>query len=421
MSDRDALLSAICEQPDEDTPRLVFADYLEERDEAPRAAFIRAQVELATTPPWEPFAVRCQWRTPNLVNGAPFLTTLPKLEGSPVGWATGPFRRGFGWWLNVRMVSEWDTYVAPHFDFTPIGKVTLWNATIDDWRRVAASSCVKHLREIVFVVSPIEPLFTLRDVPAANGITDLHFTRAGGAGMPEVIEDLFRSRLGAAIRGLHFNAGNHEPLNALLAAINTGGSLDRLSFQTMELTANHLRRLFDGPTAGALTELHFRNELFSGDGLRVLADLLPPTLRDLTLINIGMRADGLEVLARSDRLTNLNRLNLSTNPLTPRAVKVLSLSHSLTSLRAIDLTNCHIGDKGVCHLTQAKWWPGLVEVNLRNNPISNAGVKHLLNAFVPPDLTALVFDAGTLGTESRAALVKKFGAAVVFVAPEPPG
>ena len=61
MSDRDAFLAAICAQPDEDTPRLVFADYLEENDEASLAAFIRAQVELARTPPWEPFAVR--WST----------------------------------------------------------------------------------------------------------------------------------------------------------------------------------------------------------------------------------------------------------------------------------------------------------------------------------------------------------------------
>ena len=45
MSDRDALLAAIRAQPDEDTPRLVFADWCDENDEPQRAAFIRAQVE----------------------------------------------------------------------------------------------------------------------------------------------------------------------------------------------------------------------------------------------------------------------------------------------------------------------------------------------------------------------------------------
>ena len=69
-------------------------------------------------------------------------------------------------------------------------------------------------------------------------------------------------------------------------------------------------------------------------------------------------------------------------------------------------------------MTQARWWHGLVEVNLRNNTISAAGVKHLLNAPVPADLTALVLDRGALGGDSRAALQRKFGDAVVLVAGE---
>lgn len=48
MSTETALLRAICADPDEDTPRLAFADYLDETGDPDRAAFIRAQVELAT-------------------------------------------------------------------------------------------------------------------------------------------------------------------------------------------------------------------------------------------------------------------------------------------------------------------------------------------------------------------------------------
>ncbi|HEY1190952.1 MAG TPA: TIGR02996 domain-containing protein [Gemmata sp.] len=422
MSDRDALLSAICAQPDEDTPRLVFADYLEEHDEAARAAFVRDQVQLARTPPWEPFAVRCRWRSPDGLNGAGFRSTLPKLDGSAVEWAAEPFRRGFGWWLKVRTVALWDALAAPLFERQPIGKLAFWNTTtLDDWRRVAASGPVRHFREVAFNASPIEPLFALRDAPGAAGITDLYFVRASGAGMPEVIEDLFRSHLGQVVRGLHFHMG-YESLDALVDALNTGGPLARLAFSSMGITGSHLRRLFDGPSASELTELHFTQELLESDGLRVLAEALPRTTRDLTLVGIGTRrTDGLEALARSDRFAGLRRLNLSSNPLTPRAVKVLALSHALGALRALDLTNCHIGDKGLRHVTQAKWWHGLVEVNLRGNSFSPAGVKHLLNAPVPPDLAALVIERHTLGPEGRAALVQKFGPAAVFVASEPPG
>jgi uncharacterized protein (TIGR02996 family) len=46
MTDRDAMLAAIRAEPDEDMPRLAFADWLDEQGDANRAAFIRAQIEV---------------------------------------------------------------------------------------------------------------------------------------------------------------------------------------------------------------------------------------------------------------------------------------------------------------------------------------------------------------------------------------
>src|SRR5262245_19590058 len=54
MADADALLRAILATPDDDAPRLVYADWLDEQGESDRAAFIRAQVELARLPADEP-------------------------------------------------------------------------------------------------------------------------------------------------------------------------------------------------------------------------------------------------------------------------------------------------------------------------------------------------------------------------------
>src|ERR1700732_3169589 len=47
MSDEAALLAAIRENPAEDTPRLVYADWLQEHDGGDRATFIRLQCEAA--------------------------------------------------------------------------------------------------------------------------------------------------------------------------------------------------------------------------------------------------------------------------------------------------------------------------------------------------------------------------------------
>lgn len=51
MTERDALLAAILSSPEDDTPRMIYADWLEERGEVERADFVRVQCELARTPP----------------------------------------------------------------------------------------------------------------------------------------------------------------------------------------------------------------------------------------------------------------------------------------------------------------------------------------------------------------------------------
>lgn len=54
MTDGNALLAAILAYPDEDTPRLMYADWLQENDQPDRAEFIRVQIELARmgVAPW---------------------------------------------------------------------------------------------------------------------------------------------------------------------------------------------------------------------------------------------------------------------------------------------------------------------------------------------------------------------------------
>jgi uncharacterized protein (TIGR02996 family) len=50
VNDHDALLAAVIADPDEDTPRLMMADWFDENDQPERAEFVRVQVELARTP-----------------------------------------------------------------------------------------------------------------------------------------------------------------------------------------------------------------------------------------------------------------------------------------------------------------------------------------------------------------------------------
>lgn len=51
MTDREALLAAVIREPLDDTPRLVFADWLDEHGEPEQAEFIRLQIELTKPHP----------------------------------------------------------------------------------------------------------------------------------------------------------------------------------------------------------------------------------------------------------------------------------------------------------------------------------------------------------------------------------
>src|SRR5262245_4910665 len=65
--DESALLRAVIEAPEDDGPRLIYADWLEERGRHERAELIRLQVALATTPPYEPLWQELWERSDELV------------------------------------------------------------------------------------------------------------------------------------------------------------------------------------------------------------------------------------------------------------------------------------------------------------------------------------------------------------------
>src|SRR5437868_12607954 len=67
MNQADAFLEAIVAQPDDDTPRLVYADWLEERGD-PRGEFIQVQCRLARMGEGEPGFSRYQERERELLD-----------------------------------------------------------------------------------------------------------------------------------------------------------------------------------------------------------------------------------------------------------------------------------------------------------------------------------------------------------------
>ncbi len=104
MSDEAALLAAILAHPDEDTPRLMFADWLEENGQPERAEFIRIQCAPDADEAAEERAAELENR-----NRSKWLAGLPQFPG-----ARWEFRRGFPEYLDVSgklMLERYDAFV----------------------------------------------------------------------------------------------------------------------------------------------------------------------------------------------------------------------------------------------------------------------------------------------------------------------
>jgi uncharacterized protein (TIGR02996 family) len=91
MTHDQAFLQAICEAPEDDTPRLVYADWLEENGQPERAQFIRVQCERERLPPDDPAVPALLAREKKLLRGR-----RKRWQADRPAWAgVGDFHRGF--------------------------------------------------------------------------------------------------------------------------------------------------------------------------------------------------------------------------------------------------------------------------------------------------------------------------------------
>ena len=98
LSQHEAFLRAIFDAPDDDTPRLVYADFLQENGEEEHAELIRVQCELARLPSYEvdPGPEYTERRFHLLTRQA----VLLKKESTPEYWNRGFQNPGYHVWCD---------------------------------------------------------------------------------------------------------------------------------------------------------------------------------------------------------------------------------------------------------------------------------------------------------------------------------
>ncbi len=413
-SSHDALYRAICAHPDEDTPRLAFADLIEENGEGRRAGFIRTQVALARLPTYDPTWVNARQHDPDAVTGWLMTQSLPRVP-SGCSWHRFEFRRGFPWKVGVLSLAALLESGDAVFDAAPIQAIDLDQrdrpslAALADWPHLA------RLHRLAFSTGWFDASDIARfaQSPHAKNITELEFEFESLA--PEGLTALAASPLFGRLKALELSANAFPPALLIdsLGAVRRGSALSRLSLANNRVGRHDAENLFQLSALHELQSLDMSDNPLAMDGVTALAESgIVRGLRELNLHKTRPGLAGVKALTEASGLAGLRMLDLSNNALGPSAIKALAGCSGVRGLRVLNLSNNHVRDSGAADLAASGALAGLLELDLCESEIGDAGSLALADS---PHLNGLLrLDLRTrtgrgFGDTARAALVARFG------------
>lgn len=345
MGTESDLLAAVLAHPDEDTPRLACADWLDEHGDSARrdrAAFIRLQIGRANSPDAVPSPDEdADHDRLHQLASASWLPPLP-------AWATNPrFERGF------------------------VEDVT---CSQDDFI---------HRADELFAAAPIRRMpFVSTSLQTLARCPHLRRIRAFGLRLtlsPADIRALFESPHLGDVHELSVVWNNEVSEDALkaLADLPALASL-RTLYLGGELTAGGLAALAKSPHIRGLRSLVISRAGFGLDGMRALAAW--PGLRTVTHLQLDGCFNGpdpVEALTASANLGPLARLSLSGSEIEERGAAALGRCDRLRSLRELVLDGCSLDDQGLAALFGGGVFAGVRHLDLRNCSLWEKGAAVL--------------------------------------------
>jgi len=415
------LLAAICAQPDDDVPRLIYADYWEENGESDYAAFIREQVTLNRLPPWDRHRILKQWQPPNATHGSDFQHHLPDLTGTPAVWGKDPWRRGLAGFLYLPSLAMWEEVEARLWQHAPIEEIRLGASwTYDQLQRWAASPLLTGVRSLILDCNPIEPLRAIRASPYASRLESLRFLRSSGAGLTLALEEFFQYPVSRPIKHLHFHAGDPAFVPYFLDVLASAPPLQSLTLDNFGLQSHHLQQLLSLPSLRSVESLDLsRNSL----GVATFSQLLscwPPSLQVLKLERItsgsssGERDVPVDSFSCPKTHQSLAILDLSQNSFQTMDLFHLMQHPLFEHIQSLQLRNCfRVLDRAP--LWRCCFWCELKELDLRDNwedtlvPLCRSDCKP------PASLVGVVITEAHISTRLCRRLRRKFQSTLKLV------
>ncbi|MBY0458399.1 MAG: TIGR02996 domain-containing protein [Gemmataceae bacterium] len=413
MSDEPALLAAILANPDEDTPRLAYADWLDEYADTlgrARAEFIRLQIEAAAGIATPQRRKRVETRCAELESThgekwfAPVWRAVTHFDAG--GWSVKPgFRRGFVERATAGAAPGWVSVVAAR---CPLREVEfLGHPTAPDpaaWAKLAESQALAGIRRMDFEALPISIARALFPSPHLTGLQALRL----GWVTAESMEAIAASPAAAGLRELRVSGGySTAPPGSCFRALLSAKwpAIEDLRVDRFEVTDARLRELTAECARRRMRRLHVTDlQHLTGAGARAAAELVlsgapsgfaagspmvreaqfdpPPAARELSFRGFYGEGDNFAAWVRAEVPPGrFDRLAISGCRMNASGAVILSAWAGLADLVELDLSNNWIGDLGAVHLADSPHLANIEQLFVAHNDLTKRGKDALKKRF----------------------------------------
>jgi uncharacterized protein (TIGR02996 family) len=454
MNDQQALLAAVRESPEDDLPRLAFADWCDEHGLQPRAEFIRAQIDADRLDEPDPHRLALEDRADEL---------LAEHRDEWLGSAAAQvsrlhFRRGFVESAAVECGRFLDC-AEEVFRSWPLRRLRLQGADGDyaeneeliaalrsPWLARAESLAVfcdasSLSRDAVAALAECPHLADLRELdlnahnpgpgigpegvrllansPHLRGLTALRlrWQKIGDGGAAALAASPLLPRL----RLLDLGAIQEIGDAGLIALLSSAGAAS-LKWLDVEHTS---------PGPEALAILAAWGERARPSGLRVgslgrdpsgrpagapwvagledlsVRDLLPPRIDPDRLLCLGCPVGALfDRLEEGGCFDALRSLDVSHSEIVPAEVEQILAGDALPRLAEVNFFFSRVGDRGLEAMARSPGLSRLRRLNLRFNDLTDDGVKALAASPYAGGLRSLYLSGGDLGAAGVRCLIR---------------
>jgi uncharacterized protein (TIGR02996 family) len=419
---------AIIASPDDDTPRLAYADWLDEHGDAARAEFIRVQIALARTGEDDARRKGLKARERKLQDANADAWLGPPRERL----VDYRFERGLLEQVELEQNDLWNG-TTELFHAHPIRCLSitvqsrglrrlatsawlsrlagLWLSAVDTAADGALAALfdsphLTNLRELVLFHNDLGPGYMT--ALTRSGLMGLQMLYLVGeyVGVPGA-EALAGWAGLAGITRLNLAENDLGPvgIGAILAAARTAQLL-WLDVGNNSVTVSGARTIAGAECLSRLETLRLNRNPLGNDGVVELTRSPHLRPRRLDLHEVSFDHTAVRQIASSPMAERLGRLDLSFNAIGDRGAAALAQSRRLTGLNNLILSRCEIGPEGVRALAESPHLSCLRILCLSDNNLGLAGVEALTRSPNLGELRYLLLRRTDLDDRSAEALAR---------------